>query len=184
LAAAGFGKKNRVVGSHQTIRLIRGRHSSPERGACVMEVASMLAAEPFSDEPRCVCPVIAEFLRTYNDYVDDARRQDLFAYASLVVDTRADARTERRRANECLDWWLTIAAPPRARLRRLLWTLWPTSATRDIEIAHRAARWAAESPAHHAAALRLVESIAGREPIRIEPAMPVPAATPTPRAFA
>src|SRR4029079_14753841 len=102
LAAETDGKKNRVP-SHQTIRLIRGRHSSPERGACVMEVASMLAAEPFTDEPRCVCPVIAEFLRTYNDEVDDARRQDLLAYASLVVNTRGNHAIERRRANLCLD---------------------------------------------------------------------------------
>jgi len=37
--------------THQTIRLSRGKHSSPEEGACVMELASMLAGEPFSDHP-------------------------------------------------------------------------------------------------------------------------------------
>src|SRR4051794_41632277 len=94
-----LGGKTSNVPTHQTIRLIRGRHSSPERGACVMEVASMLAAEPFSDEPECVCPVIAEFMRTYNDLVDHERRQDLLAYASLVVGTRRDVHEERRRAN-------------------------------------------------------------------------------------
>ena len=55
----------------------------------------MLAGEHFSDEPDCVCPVIAEFLRTYNDQVDNERRQDLFAYAALVVGSRKDHRTER-----------------------------------------------------------------------------------------
>src|SRR5947208_8493246 len=115
LAGAIVGKKIHVS-SHQTIRLIRGRHSSPERGACVMEVASMLAEEPFSDEPRCVCPVIAEFLRTYNDQVDNERRQDLFAYASLVVDTNEGVAAERRRANMCLDWWLKVSAPRRRQL--------------------------------------------------------------------
>jgi hypothetical protein len=139
-----------------------------------MEVASMLAAEPFTDEPRCVCPVIAEFLRTYNDNVDDARRQDLFAYASLVVDTRTDARSERRRANICLDWWLAAAPPRLTRLRRLLWMLAPISATRDIEIAHRAARWAAASPSLHEDALRLVETLSGHSPVRID-AAPAPA---------
>jgi hypothetical protein len=133
-----------------------------------MEVASMLGEEPFTDEPRCVCPVIAEFLRTYNDQVDDARRQDLFAYAALVVGTRDDPRTERRRANMCLDWWLTASSPRRPRLRRFLWMLLPSSAARDIEIAHRAARWAALSRSRHAAALELVETLAGRSPVRIE----------------
>jgi hypothetical protein len=179
LAPGWLGNKNLAVRSHQTIRLIRGRHSTPERGACVMEVASMLAAEPFSDEPRCVCPVIAEFLRTYNDNVDDLRRQDLLAYASLVVDTRGDARAERQRANLCLDWWLAAAASRHTGLRKLLWTLWPVSATRDIEIAHRAGRWAAASPAHHGSALRLVEAMAGREPLRVDLSAEVPDAAGT-----
>jgi hypothetical protein len=157
------------VASHQTIRLIRGRHTSPERGACIMEVASMLADEPFSDEPRCVCPVIAEFLRTYNDQVDDDRRQDLWAYAALVIHTKADVRVERERANLCLDWWLQTSSPRRRRLRRFLWMLPPSTAARDIEIAHRAARWAAASPGRHASALELVEQLAGRKPLRIEP---------------
>src|SRR5438270_9147597 len=122
------------MAGHQTIRLIRGRHSSPERGACVMEVASMLAAEPFSDEPECVCPIIAEFLRTYNDEIDHDRRQDLFGYAALVVDTRVEPRIERARANACLDWWLSGSPSRWPRLRRLLWMLPPHTATRDLEI--------------------------------------------------
>jgi hypothetical protein len=137
-----------------------------------MEVASMLGGEPFSDEPQCVCPVIAEFLRTYNDQVDDERRQDLFAYAALVVGTRKDHRTERERADRCLDWWLETSTPRRRQLRRFLWMLPPSSAARDIEIAHRAARWAAASRERHPAALDLVEALAGASPVRIgeEPA--------------
>jgi hypothetical protein len=135
-----------------------------------MEVASMLAGEPFTDEPRCVCPVIAEFLRTYNDQVDDVRRRDLLPYASLAVDTRADGRTERRRANACLDWWLDATSPRRWQLRRFVWMLPLSSAARDIEIAHRTARWAAASPSRHEAALALVETLAGRSPMRVNPA--------------
>src|SRR4051794_25445736 len=132
-----------------------------------MEVASMLAAEPFTDEPQCVCPVIAEFLRTYNDQVDDARRQDLFEYAALVVDTRSDCRTERQRANLCLDRWFAASSPRPLRTRRFLWMLPPSSAARDIEIAHRAARWAAASADRHEWALALVEDLSGRSPLRI-----------------
>jgi hypothetical protein len=133
-----------------------------------MEVASMLADEAFTDEPRCVCPVIAEFLRTYNDQVDDERRQDLYAYASLVVDTRAAAVVERRRADLCLDWWLTASSARRLQLRRFLWMLPPASAARDIEIAHRTARWAAAAPERHAAALKLIETLVGQAPVQIE----------------
>src|SRR3954454_24951375 len=160
LAARLRGKKTRG-GSHQTIRLIRGRHSSPERGACVMEVASMLAGEPFSDEPRCVCPVIAEFLRTYNDEVDDARGQDLFAAAALVVNTRQDHAAERARTNICRDWWLRASPPRRLQLRRFLWMLPPSTSARDIEIAHRAALGAGASASRHAGVLGLIEQLAG-----------------------
>ena len=68
--------------TYQTVKLSKGKHISPDDGACVMELASMLAGEPFSDHPRCACPVIGSFLRAYNDSVDDDRRQDLYAYAS------------------------------------------------------------------------------------------------------
>jgi hypothetical protein len=55
------------VPSCQTVELSRGSHSSPEEGACVMELASMLAGERFSDHPKSVCRVIAGFLRAYYD---------------------------------------------------------------------------------------------------------------------
>src|ERR1700753_1163871 len=73
---------------HQTVRLSRGKHSSPQDGACVMELASLLAGEPFSDHPKSVCPIIAAFLRGYNDAVDSERRQDLYRYASEAVGSR------------------------------------------------------------------------------------------------
>src|SRR4051794_35657184 len=147
-----------------------------------MEVASMLAAEPFSDEPSCVCPVIAEFLRTYNDQVDDERRQDLYAFASLVVGTREGPIVERQRANRCLDWWLETSAPRRRQLRRFLWMLPPSSAARDMEIAHRTARWAAASTERHDAALQLVERLAGRARLSVDPEWA--AVTPQPEAVA
>jgi hypothetical protein len=113
-----------VEASHQTIRLSKGKHATPDEGACVMELASMLAGEPFSDRPASVCPVIAGFLRAYNDRVDDERRQDLYRYAAEVVGTRAGAEVERARERRCLAWademrrqrprplrWVTRTAP-------------------------------------------------------------------------
>src|ERR1700748_2422680 len=90
--------------SYQTIRLSKGKHTTPEDGACVMELASMLAGEPFTDHPASVCPVIGSFMRAYNDSVDDRRRQDLYAYASMVVGSRTSADVQRTRA-ECLTAW-------------------------------------------------------------------------------
>lgn len=103
--------------THQTVRLSRGKHSSEAHGACVMELASMLAGEPFSDHPGSVCPVIAAVLRAYNDWVDDERRQELYGYAAKVVGSRASTRIERARARQMITW---IAAPPPGRIRRLL----------------------------------------------------------------
>lgn len=90
--------------SFQTVRLARGKHSSPRHGACVMEIASMLAGERFSDRPKTVSPVIAAFLRGYNDLVDDQRRQDLIHYASDAVGTAGSESLEEARATRLMDW--------------------------------------------------------------------------------
>jgi hypothetical protein len=45
-----------VSPSHQAmIKLSPGRDAGPKQGACVMELASMLAGGPFSDHPPTVC---------------------------------------------------------------------------------------------------------------------------------
>ncbi len=92
-----------VVG-YQTISLSKGKHASPEEGACVMELASMLAGEPFSDHPASVCPVIGSLLRAYNDTVGDERRQDLYAYAAKVVGSRTGAEAQNARAERMASW--------------------------------------------------------------------------------
>ncbi|HZU61776.1 MAG TPA: hypothetical protein VE983_12470 [Solirubrobacteraceae bacterium] len=90
--------------NYQTIKLSKGKHSSPEDGACVMELASMLAGEPFSDHPASVCPAIGSFLRAYNDSVGDARRQDLYEYASRLVGTRGRLDVQRERSQRLVQW--------------------------------------------------------------------------------
>jgi len=104
--------------SHQTIRLGRGKHASPESGACVMELASMLAGERFSDHPRSVSRVIGAFLRGYNDMLDDERRQDLYAYASKVVGTAAPQEIEDLRMDRLLQWADEMRRNRRSPLRR------------------------------------------------------------------
>jgi hypothetical protein len=90
--------------SFQTVKLSRGNHASPADGACVMELASMLGGEPFTDHPQSVCPVIGAFLRVYNDSLDDRRRQDLYRFAALAVGTRGTRTVEHLRIERCLLW--------------------------------------------------------------------------------
>jgi hypothetical protein len=84
-----------------------------------MELASMLADGPFSDHPASACPVIAAFLRSYNDPVDDERRQDRYRYAARVTGTRADANVELRRSKMCMAWARACCSRPQWRVRIL-----------------------------------------------------------------
>jgi hypothetical protein len=113
--------------SHQTVKLSRGKHQSPDEGACAMELASMLAGEPFSDQPESVCPVIASFMRAYNDSIDDRRRQDLYEYASNAVGSRTSGAVQRARFEHLTAWGLALHQHRWTRLlprsvRLLTWT--------------------------------------------------------------
>lgn len=88
----------------ERVRLDAGRHDSPGEGACVVELASLMAREPFSDRPECVCPVIAAFLRGWNDRSAYADRQRLRPYAQRIVGTRAGRNVTRWRRDLCLGW--------------------------------------------------------------------------------
>jgi len=121
-----------------------------------MELASMLAHEPFSDRPASVCPVVAGFLRSYNDHVDDERRRDLYAYAARAVGSRGGEAQEERRAEMCRQWARVRCSPPPLRVRvlcRLLRAQGP-----DIEAVY-AARAAAADPAMHGRALALLDEL-------------------------
>jgi hypothetical protein len=144
---------------HQIVRLGRGAHWSPDEGACVMELVSLLADEPFTDRPTCVSPVVGAFLRAYNDLVDDRRRQDLRPYAAAVVGSRADRRTEVRRARRCLQW----GTARRPRWRPSLVTKLLVRGGRQLEVAGTfagAAAWSVRrTDPVHAEALRFVDEL-------------------------
>ncbi|GLY65202.1 hypothetical protein [Amycolatopsis taiwanensis] len=65
--------------------LSRGHHVLPELGGCFMEIASVLAGEPWSDHPNCTHPMLAELARTVNDLVHDESRQQLVRWIPDVV---------------------------------------------------------------------------------------------------
>src|SRR5436305_13888307 len=139
----------------QTVSLARGRHQSPDQGACVMELASMLAAEPFTDHPRSVCPVLAAFLRAYNAGLPDDRRQDLYEYAAKVVGTVSGRRTRRARARRCLTWFAEEIpggrSPSRLAMLAAGWTLG--------SVGRAAARAARSSGEMHRSVLRLLDEL-------------------------
>src|SRR5215469_8834907 len=95
----------------ETIHLAMGRHVSPQDGFCVVELSAYLAGEAFTDHPAGVSPVIAAFLRAWNDTLDDQARQRLKPYATAVIGTAADAGTELRRSLRALDWVTRVLIP-------------------------------------------------------------------------
>ena len=154
--------------SYQTIKLSKGKHTAPEEGACVMELASMLAGEQFTDHPACACPVIGSFLRAYNDSIDDDRRQDLYGYASQIVGTRATARVQQARADRLSEWAFEM------RLRRWPRRLLP-SAIRGVGLrreppidaigTHAVHAISRHSPSSHADALALLDQLLALCPV-------------------
>jgi hypothetical protein len=101
----------------ETITLDKGNHPSFASGVCAMEAVAYVANEPHSDSPSCASPVIAAFVRQWNDDLDDAGRQRLKPYVAKLVGTRAPAAIEVQRAWLATDWlvrqhtpaWLDLA---------------------------------------------------------------------------
>jgi hypothetical protein len=127
-----------------------------------MELASMLANEPFTDHPAAVCPVIASFMRAYNDSIDDSRRQDLYAYASMVVGSRTSADLQRTRAEFLTAWgqqfrrnrWTRRLVPER--LRSLTRQRHPSLESVGTRAVHAIAK---HSDATHAAVLEAIDQL-------------------------
>lgn len=64
--------------------LMIGCHSHPSNGACALELISMMMDEPFSDRPRCVCEVIANFVRRWNDRIFDTQERNRLLKPLLI----------------------------------------------------------------------------------------------------
>jgi hypothetical protein len=102
----------------ESVRLAPGSHSSPREGVCAAELASLLGGEKFSDRPGCVCEVISAFLRSFNDRVAHAERQQLIPYADRAVGSWAEREVTHMRRDICLVW--AGARPDGGPLRWLL----------------------------------------------------------------
>jgi hypothetical protein len=102
-----------------SLELKKGQHDEEEKQFCVMEAVAFVAGEPWSDSPQCASPVIAAFLRSYNDSVSDEVRQSLKKYIPLLIDTRGSAALEERRSLIAADWLVRTYTPAWLRLAGL-----------------------------------------------------------------
>ncbi len=95
----------------------RGKHRSPRRGACFMELASYLAGERWSDHPACTHPVLARLARGVNDVTSDAARPRLaWLIPSVIGLTSDDPRWDHEIAVVAACAALPVAAEERQRV--------------------------------------------------------------------
>ncbi len=101
------------------IELQSGAHPAAKDGLCVMEAVAYIAREQHSDHPVCVSPVIAAFLRSWNDALSTDDRQKLKPLIPVVMDTASTPADEDRRSWMCLDWLVRTYTPAWLRLAGL-----------------------------------------------------------------
>src|SRR6266542_3383957 len=97
----------------KTISLQHGKHNDRSNGLCAMELAAYIADEPHSDHPECVCPIIGEFMRLWNDALptDTERDRLLKPLIPLTISTKANKEIEERRSFMCIDWTVRTFTP-------------------------------------------------------------------------
>jgi hypothetical protein len=107
------------------LTLAAGSHAGPDEGVCVVELASLMGGEPFSDHPECVCPVIGSYLRAWNDRAAHHARQQLLPYAQRIVGSRGGGDMTLARRDLCLEAaGANLSGPwPRRATVRLAWRL-------------------------------------------------------------
>jgi len=104
----------------QVMELSSGGHDDMSEGMCVMEAVAFVAGEPWTDSPQCACPVIAAFLRNWNDSLPDDERNDLLKdLIPRLVGTRSTPAIEQRRATMAADWLIREHTPAWLRLAGL-----------------------------------------------------------------
>jgi hypothetical protein len=97
--------------------LSRGKHRGPRKGACFMELASVLAGEKWSDHPSCTHPLLAALARQVNDYTSDEGRQRLARLIPSVIGlTGDDPHVDARIALRCATTALPVVSAERQRV--------------------------------------------------------------------
>lgn len=88
---------------------------------CAMEAVAYIAGEPWSDHPQCASPVIAAFMRAWNDGLpsDGERARLLLPLIPRLVGTRGSEALEHRRSLMAADWLVRTQTPAWLRLAGL-----------------------------------------------------------------
>ncbi len=96
-------------------RIVIAHGGHEERGdeLCSMELVAWMAGEPHSDSPACTSPVIAAFVRSWNDAIpDDATRTRLLKpILPRLIGTVGSPAVEQRRADLAFDWCVRVSTP-------------------------------------------------------------------------
>lgn len=101
----------------QVTRLLAGKHAPNADGDwCAMEAVAYIAGEPWSDQPQCVCPVLAAFARAWNDGMPVEMLDTLLLpLVPRFVGTAGGGALAERRAMMALDWLVREHVPARLR---------------------------------------------------------------------
>jgi len=96
-----------------SVPLRSGSHGSVEEGMCAMEAVAFVAGEAHTDTPACACPVIAAFMRRWNDGLPDGARRDLYLkrFIPRLVGSLGPLVVAERRSYLALDWLIRVYTP-------------------------------------------------------------------------
>ena len=90
-----------------------GAHLDASEGTCLMELVSVVAAEPWSDRPSCTHPLVAHLARLVNDALSDGARQELRGLVpSLVGAASEDPSAYASVAHACTEHALRVGTSP------------------------------------------------------------------------
>lgn len=67
-----------------------GRHLTSDDGACLMELVSVAAGEPWSDHPACTHPLLSHVARRVNDATSDRHRAALIRFVPALAQATSD----------------------------------------------------------------------------------------------
>lgn len=92
------------------IELAHGGHDNRDDGVCATEAVAWLAGEEHSDHPKCLSPILGQFLRTWNDALDGEGRRRLKPYLPRTIGTAGDGKDDLR-GWLCADWLIRVYTP-------------------------------------------------------------------------
>ncbi len=95
----------------ETLVLLHGSHHDRNEGVCAMEAVAWLAGERHTDHPACTSPVLASYVRSLNDTLDDAGRQRLKPFLPRLLNTAGDPAADETRGWLAADWMVHVYAP-------------------------------------------------------------------------